>query len=117
MHFCTPRLLRHIKDPITNTFKTFRTGWIPNIYPGDIININERNDKKEDTFICQALVTSVSAIRYCAILDMHKSLNMFPGEEIARYNKKFHKDHWFLIITLKKKWKEKRKTMEDFVKG
>lgn len=102
LHFCTPKLLEFIKNPENKRFHTFRTGWSPELYPNDIIDCSERDDCKNDTFLCKGIIEDVSPLRLLQIDDMYKFEGMFPDEEISRYNRKFNKWHWFFQITILK---------------
>ena len=106
LHFCTPELLKIIKDPKKKVFYTYRTGFVPSIYPGDIININERDSEGKDIFIMKALVESVNVLRLVQLHDSMKSIYGCPTEELKRYGKKFHRDHWFFSICIRKQWKD-----------
>ena len=100
LHFCTPELLKVIKNTKIKEFYTYRTGFVPNLYPGDIINLNERADNGEDTFITEGVIKSVEPIR---LLNIHESytFNTPVGEEeLKRYKRKFHKMHWFFSICI-----------------
>jgi len=99
IHFCTPELLKILKDHKEYHITTYRTGWIPQIFVGDRVALNERVEGKPDKFIRMAIVESVTPIQY-------KKLNWEAGltviEEIARYNKNFHRDQYFFEIVLRK---------------
>jgi hypothetical protein len=93
LHFCTPLLLQKIRT--SETWNSYRTGFMPEIYEGDVIKINERNGV--DSLLCHARVTEVLPIRYGDIF-------RFPiiEEEIARYNKQFPKCRWFFKFSFQK---------------
>jgi len=92
-HFCTPEKLKEIK--LWPRFDSVRTGWVPELYPGDKIKINERVDKT-DTLLFIAKVLSVQPILF-------KNIDQtFHREEIERYHKKFHPERWFFIITFER---------------
>ena len=98
LHFCTPKKLQEIKT--NSVFDTVRTGWIPTIYPGDIVKINERvtiNKKNTDSLICQARCIAVEPLQYNDFIE-----DPTPWEEVDRYNRKFHGQHWFFKIRFKK---------------
>ena len=89
LHFCTPEKLREIKT--FPEFESIRTGWIPQLYPHDIIKINER-DEKGDHLLFKAKVLSVTPKKFCELdQELHQ-------EEIARYKKKFHPEQYFFLI-------------------
>lgn len=91
MHFCTKGLLTQIYEGQPgNIIETYRTGWTPGIYSNDIINLNENNPNGKDFFICKGEVLSIIPIQF---------KNIPTGcEEIKRYKRKFHPDHWFFNI-------------------
>ena len=99
LHFCTPLKLQEIKTH--TTFTSIRTGWIPQLFYGDEVKINERDDEKKDTLLFFAEVRSVIPILF-------KELGQEHQEEIARYGKKFHPEQWFFVIQFRKK---KQKTL------
>jgi hypothetical protein len=102
LHFCTPELLKVIKNSKLKMFYTYRTGFVPNLYPGDLVNLNERDEKGMDTYIKKGVIKSVEPIR---LLNIHKSYGFqtpISEEEIKRYKRKFHKMHWFFSICILK---------------
>ena len=101
LHFCTEGLLTQIYEGQPgNTIETYRTGWIPGIYSGDIINLTEKNPNGKDKFICKGKVVYVLPLQF-------KEFEKFPTihgkglEEIKRYKRNFHLDHWFFNICIK----------------
>ncbi len=104
LHFCTPELLKIIKSDEKKVFYTFRTGFVPGVYEGDIVNLNKFVKDGNDEFIRKGLVQSVSPLRLMQVKDMYKSerLKTCIDEELKRYNRKFHNDHWFFMITIRK---------------
>lgn len=99
LHFCTPNKLKEILDPKTQDFETIRTGWIPEIYPGDIVGLKKRTTQfppHNDQFIGYALISNTRAIKF-------KNLNQkIHKEEISRYHKKFHPEKFFILISCHK---------------
>ena len=96
MHFCTPGKIREIKYAENGEIVvTHRTGFVPMLYPGDIINLNDRLGKI-DTFSCQGEIMKVFPIIYDNIIHSDKL-------EIAQAyrTKKFSKHHWFFKISIK----------------
>ena len=94
LHFCTPNKLTEIQNNVK--FETYRTGFIPGMYPGDLIKINKRTTKKaphDDKQICLAHVFEI-------VPTMFRDLPMESREEIERYNRRFNQYHWFFKITL-----------------
>lgn len=115
LHFCTPELLRIIKDKKIKVFHTYRTGFVPNLYPGDIINLNERDDEGNDTYIKEGVVKSVAAVR---VLNIHEGhIKEAYKEEIDRYRRKFHKMHYFFAIQILKDTKRMYKFAESQKEG
>lgn len=100
MHFCTKELLIQIYTGESgSTIETYRTGFVPSIYSGDIINLTEKMLVKPDKFIRQGKVEWVLPLQYEKIRDMaiHKKGLL----ELKRYKRKFHPDHWFFNIGIK----------------
>ena len=95
MHFCTQDRLKQLKNKENNFISTYRTGFIPSIYPGDKINLNERDILGDDTFIVKGKVLSVGPIQYKNIPVNVKNF------ELKRYNRKFHKEHYFFYIFIR----------------
>lgn len=101
LHFCTPTLVKFIKNH-NHTLGTIRTGFIPNVYPGDIVKANWRRYEEEwnykskqikpDTFLCYIKIQSVTPKLYRQ-LDQ-----MWHHEELTRYHRKFHRETWFFLI-------------------
>lgn len=58
-------------------------------------------------------ILGVSAMLLMQCMDEYRFKGMFPEEEIKKYNKKFHKDHWFFQIKI---GKFKPETIDDFEK-
>jgi len=92
LHFCTPKLLQYIKTH--SKFTTIRTGWIPTIYPRDVIALKDRT--QDDVIMCEAEVIAVQPVIFKE-LDLNDPL---IKEEIQRYNRAFNKNHYFFKITL-----------------
>ena len=103
LHFCTPWKLDFIKMlPDKGLFHTIRTGWIPSLYQGDIIQINERIIKGHDIPICKAKITHVEPCMYKDLWSQFPNEKEEMEEEIRRYGRKFHKNHYFFRIILRK---------------
>jgi len=101
-HFCTKELLEQIyTGKIGSTIETYRTGFIPNIYPGEKINLNEKMDIKPGKFIRQGVVVWVLPLEYKEIKDF--SIHKKGLVELKRYKRKFHDKHWFFYIGIKLK--------------
>jgi len=97
LHFCTPLLLKKIKDPDILEFRSFRTGFIPNIYKGDVIL------KGNDTFLCNALVRNTGMWKYGSLHDYLIAWELEEYiEEIAKYKRNFNRDHIFVSLIFKK---------------
>jgi hypothetical protein len=77
--------------------KTFRTGRIPGLYPGDKINLNERDKEKKDHFICQGKIIAVFPIQF-------RDIGMKGRQEIRECcNRRiFNYQHWFFQIIIRK---------------
>ena len=102
LHFCTPELLKLIKNPRIKMFYTYRTGFVPNLYTGDLVNLNERDEEGNDTFLKEGVIKSVEPIR---LLNIHEGFSFetpIAEEELKRYKRKFHKMHWFFSICILK---------------
>ena len=98
LHFCTPLMKEEVRtqDNIT----TIRTGWIPQLFKGDVIKIMLRDTLKpphDDKFYCFMKIISVTPVQFKHI----KLLERFQ-EEINRYGKKFNDEQYFFKIVLSK---------------
>jgi hypothetical protein len=71
----------------------YRTFWIPNFEEGDVIQIKERIEGT-DYPLCIAKVISILPVRFKEI-DLSLVANQ---EQIDRYKRKFHPEHWFFQI-------------------
>ena len=101
IHFCTPLLLSHLKSLSEgDEFTTIRTGWITHLYPGDIVKINHRNLSGTDLFLFHAEVQEVFFLKFKKLMGY---ASLLEREEIDRYGKKFHAEHYFYKITFTKK--------------
>ncbi len=105
LHFCTPKLLEIVRDPTVKIFTTIRTGFTPSVYAGDVVNLNQFIKRGKDKFICKGFIDDVTALRRSQLSDIYKPKHSAIEEELARYNRKFHKDHWFFDITIRKNHK------------
>jgi len=103
IHLCIPEMLEYIKKPEVKIFFTYRTGFVPYIYEDDIVRILERTDKK-DIFLFNAKCLGVSTLLLIQMRDMFKGTlhKHFIEEEIAKYNRTFHKNHWFFQLKFEK---------------
>ena len=100
MHFCTKELLTQIYEGQPgNIIETYRTGFVPSLYSGDIINLTEFIPDKKDKFICTGRVEYVLPLEYQELKDL--SFHNKALLEIKRYNRKFHPKHWFFCIGIK----------------
>jgi uncharacterized protein YqfB (UPF0267 family) len=100
LHFCTKRLLIQLYEGQPgNVIETYRTGFVPNFYSGNIINLNERTNQG-DRFICQGEIEWVFPLQY-------KELNEFSHhnkgiDELKEcYKKKFNPQHWLFTIGIR----------------
>jgi len=100
LHFCTLELIKQLKDPIVEQIETYRTGFVPHFYPGEIINLNERMNGS-DKYICKGKILYVMPLEYRELfeLDSHEK----GIEELKKsYKKKFNPHHWIFCIGIKK---------------
>ena len=95
IHFCTEKLLNQIYSEEQKSIITYRTGWIPQIFTGDIINLNKNNPRGKDFFIRKGEIISIIPLKFRQIPD--NTCN----EEILRYRRKFHTEQFFFKITIK----------------
>jgi hypothetical protein len=80
-------------------FDTVQTGYVPDIYPLDIVRINERSTEITpyiDKFIMFARVIQVYP-QERSVLVADRDL-----EEVERYNQKFNPNHYFFRIRFQK---------------
>ena len=97
IHFCTPNKLKEIKE--NTEFYTIRTGWITHLYPGDTVKINQFQKNSDDLFLFNAEVQDVFFMKFSKLME---SASIYDLEEVDRYGKKFHNDHFFFRIKFKK---------------
>jgi len=90
MHFCTPAKIGEIEATAPgDSFRTYRTGFVPCIYPGDRVQCYVRPGGR---VLCVAVVESVEPWRGAP-----------PGDEIAAYGtRKFHPCHWWFNIKMRR---------------
>lgn len=102
MHFCTKELLKEIYDGQPgDIIETYRTGFVPSVYPKDIINLNDRTPGAKDKFICQGKIKYVFPLQHREFIMQGKKISSRHKKgikEIKRYNRKFYYDHWFFCI-------------------
>ena len=99
-HFCTEELLKQIYTGESGSIiETYRTGFVPNIHPGDEINLNEKMAVKPDKFIRRGTVEWVLPLQYKEIKGM--AIHQKALVELRKYKRKFHPDHWFFDIGIK----------------
>jgi len=67
------------------------------LYKGDIVNLNQRDTTGKDTYLTMGKIAGVKPVKLKSI----PSVLSFR-EELQRYNKKFHNDHYFFQITIYK---------------
>ena len=97
LHFCRLPELFKIKNssPVRYHFiKTYRTGFVPSIYTGELIRLTYRNKIKKDDFLTAGLVIAIYPIQY---RDIGKSGRC----EIKQYNRDFNLEHWFFKIVIR----------------
>ena len=100
LHFCTESLLIQLYEGQPgNIIETYRTGFIPNLYSGDIINLNERTSQ-DDKFICQGEILWVLPLEYKELSEF-----LFHNKGIEElkecYKKEFHPRHWVFTIGIR----------------
>ena len=100
LHFCTKNLLiRLYEGQPGNVVETYRTVFIPNLYPGDIINLNERTNQG-DKYICQGEIIWVFPLEYRELSEF--SFHNEGIEELKEsYKKEFNPYHWLFHIGIK----------------
>ena len=99
IHFCTPLLLESLKKlEDGGLFSTIRTGWITHLYPGDTVKINHRYPSGID-FLFHAQVEDVFFLKFTKLME---TASLYDQEEINRYGRKFHDDHYFFKIIFRK---------------
>lgn len=98
LHFCTNDLLFEIYEGQPgNIIETYRTGFIPSVYPTDIINLNERNSEGNDKFICKGRIEWVLPLQYKELSEF--SFHNKGIEELSEtYRKEFNPYHWVFNI-------------------
>ncbi|MGQ4874518.1 MAG: hypothetical protein ACP6IY_10655 [Promethearchaeia archaeon] len=112
LHFCTPNMLNLIKNcKVGSIIKTIRTGFVPNIYEGDIILLKERRDNKsKDIILGKGKVLGVYPYTYMRLKEKYKlkegnwTFDKYANciiEEIKKYKRKFNPWHYFFEITIK----------------
>jgi hypothetical protein len=97
IHFCRLPELYKIKNssPVRNHFiKTYRTGFVPSVYPGDRIRLNYRNKEKKDDFLSTGIVAAVYPLQT-------RDIGASGRSEIKQYKREFHPEHWFFKIIIK----------------
>lgn len=103
-------MIRKIKYNKNNRFvyiKTYRTGFIPDYKPREVIRLNERINGK-DHFLKSALVISVIPIQYgdIGIRGKKEILESYKDRRFPSY-------YWFFEITLRKWSIGHNKVFED----
>lgn len=110
LHFCTKDLIRRIRYDKNDKYvyiKSYRTGFVPDFKPGEVIRLNERNNGK-NTFLKSAKVISVIPIQY-------RDIGLRGKREIldSYKDKIFPLWFWFFEITLRKWSYTHNKVYED----
>ena len=102
LHFCTKDLLIEIHEAQHgNIVDTFRTGFVPSLYSGDIININERDKNKKDTKICTGRVEYVLPLEFGELQKFEHWSKALPELKESYKGRKFDRQHWFFVIGIK----------------
>ena len=100
LHFCTKELLEKLHaGEYKSVIETYRTGLVPSMYSGEIINLNEKMPVKPDKFVRKGKIEWVMPLQYKELKSMECHKKAF--QEIFRYKRKFHDDHWFFSIGVK----------------
>ena len=73
---------------------TYRTGWVPTLYSGDIINLTERIPGEKDKILVIARVEYVFPEEFQELSEVNKI------QVQISYNRKFNDKHWFFLIGL-----------------
>jgi len=101
IHFCTLDKLYEIMYPNMNKYvriKTFRTGYVPSLYPNDPVRMNYRNKQKKDKYLRMGIVEAVVPIKY------HEIPKHWRAEIKSSYkSRKFDDEHWFFCIIIRKR--------------
>ena len=105
LHFCTEELLSQLYEGFPgDIIKTYRTGWVPGFYVGDVVNLNDRDSNNKDSFIRKGKIKWILPLQYKEFTEYHKQRGYRYKKglkEIKRYNRKFHPEHWFFQIGIK----------------
>lgn len=82
---------------------------MPNLYPGDIILLNERC-QDGDNLLCKGKILDVYAYRFCELKEKYcldypnwslDNLKNCIIEEIEKYKRRFNNFHYFFEIIIK----------------
>lgn len=97
LHFCMKEkenLLKIKSAAIGLKLDTYRTGFVPYLYSGDVINLTERIEGKKDEILVIARIEYIFALEFIELPDPVKK------QVKVSYNRKFHDHHWFFLIGL-----------------
>ena len=97
LHFCVREKdnLLLIKNSLVGTkLDTYRTGFVPTLYSGDIINLTERITGEKDKILVTARVEYVFPFEFSEL-----SKDIKHQVEVA-YSRWFNDKHWFFLIGL-----------------
>ena len=97
LHFCRLPELYKIKNASETKYhfiKTYRTGFVPSIYPADLIYLNYRNNNKKDCFLSTGITIAIYPSQF-------RDIGKTGRCEIKQYKRNFHDDHWFFKIVIK----------------
>ena len=97
LHFCErekDNLLLIKNSPVGTKLDTYRTGWVPTLYTGDIINLTERIPNEKDKILVTARVEYVFPFEFSEL-----SKEIKHQMEVS-YGRWFNDHHWFFNIGL-----------------
>ena len=97
LHFCVKekKNLELIKNsPVGTQLDTYRTGFVPSIYSGDIINLTERIEGEKDKIRVIARVEYIFPYEYIELSDVTQK------QVRIAYSRQFKDHHWFFNIGL-----------------
>ena len=101
IHFCTPKKRSELHKMKTgDRIVTIRTGWVPEWYEGDILQVIERKTMikpYDDEYLFDVKIHRREVWCKSQFDD-----NPAFTEELERYGKKFHSDHIFFFYVLEK---------------
>jgi hypothetical protein len=102
LHFCTrEKLIELHESQPGNIIDTYRTGFVPHIYSGDVIELNERDEDDNDTLVRYGEVKYVVPHTW-KDLNHYSFLSDGVKEIKESYDgRDFHPLHYFFNIGIK----------------